>query len=226
MVAENASIKDAIESLGVPHTEVEAMTVNGIPVGFSYRLQSGDETAVYPDRDVPGNASLPSLRSPSPSPALFICDVHLGRLGRLLRLLGFDTLFRNDYTDSEIAAIARQQGRIVLTRDRGLLKRSEVTHGYCVRSDNALVQAKEVLRRFDLSGETDPFTRCAECNGMILKVEKSAVVELLEEKTRRYYDDFFRCSGCGRVYWEGSHFLKLKVLVEELIKPEEGIHKI
>ncbi len=214
----NASIKDAIESLGIPHTEIGSIAVNGEFVGFSYRLESDDEVTVRPDEASPGLTSFQRLRPLPPRPAVFICDVHLGRLSRMLRILGFDTLFRNDYTDGEMAAIARQERRIVLTRDRGILKRREVTHGHCVRSDDWREQVREVLRRFDCADSIHPFTRCTDCNGGIEPVEKSGILDRLEEKTKRYYDEFSRCLNCGKVYWEGSHYRKLKIAVEELIK--------
>jgi uncharacterized protein with PIN domain len=216
--SESASIKDAIESLGIPHTEIGAIIVNGASVDFTYCLKSNDEVAVYPDEKLPDLEPLVRLRPLPPRPAAFICDVHLGRLGRILRILGFDTLYRIDFADSEIAVIARQEGRIVLTRDRGILKRREVTHGYCVRSDDRREQVREVLRRFNLAGMVDPFTRCADCNGNIEPLEKSAIIDRLEEKTKQYYEEFSRCRDCRKLFWKGSHYQKLKIMMEELIK--------
>jgi hypothetical protein len=216
--SERASIKDAIESLGIPHTEIGAIIVNGKSVDFTYCLKNNDEVAVYPDEKPPDLELLVRLRPLPPRPAAFICDVHLGRLGRILRILGFDTLYRIDFADSEIAAIAREEGRIVLTRDRGILKRREVTHGYCVRSDDRREQVREVLQQFNLTGMIDPFTRCADCNGRIETLEKSAIIDRLEEKTKQYYEEFSQCRDCRKIYWKGSHYQKLKTVVEELKK--------
>ncbi|NLE75927.1 MAG: Mut7-C ubiquitin/RNAse domain-containing protein, partial [Chloroflexi bacterium] len=174
--AERASVKDVIEALGAPHTEVEAILVNGAAVGFGYLVQDGDWISVYP-----AFASLPlpqtmRLRPPLPAEARFVLDAHLGRLTAYLRMLGFDALYRNDFADEELARLAQEDGRILLTRDRGLLKRSVVTHGYCIRSTQAVAQAAEVLRRFDLGAGVQPFHRCLRCNGTLQPVERSAVL--------------------------------------------------
>ena len=140
----------------------------------------------------------------------FVVDVNLGRLARMLRLLGFDTLFSNAYADAEIVAISEAQGRIVLTRDRRLLHAKAVTHGYWVRSVWPRRQVDEVVRRFDLADQVRPFSRCADCNGRIEPVPKEQVADRLEPKTKKYYETFYRCPDCGKVYWEGSHIGKLR----------------
>ena len=140
-------------------------------------------------------------------------DVNLGKLARRLRLLGFDTLFSNAYTDPEIAAISQAQHRIVLTRDRRLLHAKTITHGYWVRSDIPAQQLEEVVRRFDLAGAARPFSRCATCNGLIEPVAKRDVLPLLEPGTRRHYEKFYRCRACGKVYWEGPHITRLRQLL-------------
>jgi hypothetical protein len=147
--------------------------------------------------------------------------VHLGRLARALRVLGFNTLYRNDYTDHEIVAIASSDHRIVLTRDRGLLKHSAVTHGYCVRSTEWREQAHEIIERFDLQKVSVPFSRCALCNGIIARVEKNEIIDLLKGQTKKCYDIFSRCDSCGKIYWEGSHFAKLRELVGELLNQKK-----
>ncbi len=146
----------------------------------------------------------------------FVLDAHLGRLAAYLRLLGFDALYRNDYADEELARISQEEGRILLTRDRGLLKRSAVTHGYAIRETASKTQVREVLRRFDLFRAIEPFTRCLACNGRLEPVEKAAVLAQLPEETRRYYEEFWQCQGCGKVYWQGSHYEKMREFVEEI----------
>ncbi len=210
------AIKDAIESLGVPHTEIEVILVNQVSVDFSYRLNDNDDVAVYPVFESFDITPLLRLRTRPLRTTAFICDVHLGRLCRMLRILGFDTLYRNDYEDNEIVSIAQQEGRIVLTRDRGILKHKAVSHGYCVRSSDWRRQAREVIRRFDLSHSLHPFSICVSCNGRVAKVSKSAVIGCLQEKTKRYYDNFSRCQACGKIFWEGSHYAKLQEFVKEL----------
>lgn len=212
------SVKDTIESLGVPHTEVDVILANGASIDFSYRLHDGDDVAVYPVFESLDVTAVTRLRPAPLRKVAFVCDVHLGRLCRALRMLGFDTLYRNDYKDPEIVEIARAEHRIILTRDRGLLKHASVTHGYCVRSSAWREQTREVIERFDLRGEAAPFTRCVECNGSIAPVEKKEIVDLLDEKTKRHYDAFSRCLSCGRIYWKGSHYTKMREQVGELIE--------
>jgi len=198
-------IKDPIEAFGVPHTEVELIVVNGESVGFDYRLRHGDRVVVYPVFESFDVSPLVKLRDRPLRRTAFVIDVNLGKLARQLRLLGFDTLYDNRYRDDEIADIAAAQHRIVLTRDRRLLFARRITHGYWVRSVRAERQVEEVLGRFDLRGCIEPFQRCMVCNGLMEEVAKAEVLHLLEPKTRLYYQEFYRCTGCAKVYWEGSH---------------------
>ena len=145
-------------------------------------------------------------------------DAHLGRLAAYLRLLGIDCLYRNDYADEEITEISNNENRICLTRDRGLLKRNMVTRGYCLRSLDSRQQVKEVLRRFDLVRKVKPFQRCVHCNGMLEDVDKKEIIDQLLPKTKRYYDEFKRCSACGHVYWKGSHAERIVKLIESLLE--------
>ena len=203
-------IKDPIEALGVPHVEVELIVVNGESVGFDYRLRDGDRVAVYPVFESLDVAPAVKLREKPLRKIAFVVDVNLGRLARLLRLLGFDALFSNAYADDEIVAISEAQGRIVLTRDRRLLHAKAVTHGYWVRSVWPRRQVDEVVRRFDLAGLIRPFSRCADCNGRIEPVAKDAVADRLEPKTKKFFEKFYRCPDCGKIYWEGSHVDRLR----------------
>jgi hypothetical protein len=197
-------IKDPIEVLGVPHTEVELIVVNGQSVGFDYQLQDGDRVAVYPVFTNVNIDSLVRLRETLHN-YRFILDVHLGKLAKLMRLLGFDTLYRNDYRDADIVNIAVNEQRIVLSRDRRLLYFKHISHGYWVRAVNVKIQIDEVLRRFDLHGLIQPFARCLICNGVMVPVAKADVLQHLEPKTRLYYEVFRQCESCRRIYWEGSH---------------------
>jgi uncharacterized protein with PIN domain len=206
-----------VESLGVPHTEIDVILVNGASVDFSHRLYNCDDVAVYPVFESLDVTNVTRLRPAPLRTVTFICDVHLGRLARALRILGFYTLYRNDYTDHEIVAIASSDHRMVLTRDRGLLKHSAVTHGYCVRSTVWREQAREIIERFDLQKVSVPFSRCALCNGIIARVEKNEILGLLEDQTKKCYEAFSQCGSCRKIYWEGSHFVKLRELVKELI---------
>jgi uncharacterized protein with PIN domain len=211
------SIKDAIEAVGVPHTEVDLILVNGISVDFSHRIEHGDFISVYPvferlDISVVTRLRPAPLRNPR-----FVLDVHLGTLAKKLRMLGFDTRYETGYTDGEIARIASDERRIVLTRDIGLLKRSEVERGYWLRSQTPAKQFLEVLEQFDLFSKSSPFSRCLNCNGIIRRVGKHEVEKLLQPKTRRYYDEFYRCDSCGKIFWKGSHYLRMMREIEAIL---------
>jgi uncharacterized protein with PIN domain len=213
-----ASVKDRIESLGVPHTEVGAILVNGQPVTFFYLIQNGDRVAVYPEFHRLSPPGLAVVREPYTGEKRFVLDVHLGKLANYLRMLGFDTLYRNDYVDEELARIAGDDGRILLTRDLGLLKRREVIYGYYVRSLDPSQQVAEVLHRFDLIDAIEPFHRCLACNGLLTAVDKGEILDRLLPKTRRYYDEFYRCRVCEQIYWKGSHFERMQRFIEDLHK--------
>ncbi len=210
-------IKDPIEAMGVPHPEVDLIVVNGESVGFDYGLRPGDRVAVYPVFESFDITPVVKLREAPLRKTAFVVDVNLGRLARKLRLLGFDTLYSNAYADEEIVGIAAEQRRIVLTRDRRLLHAKVVTHGYWVRSVRVGEQVAEVVRRFDLAGQVKPFSRCAECNGEIEPVAKEEVADRLEPKTKLYYDRFYRCRSCGKIYWEGTHVGKIRQRLGSLL---------
>jgi uncharacterized protein with PIN domain len=213
-----ASVKDMIESFGIPHTEVELIIVNGRSVDFSHIVTDRDHISVYPMFESLDIRPLLRLRPAPLRRPTFVLDTQLGRLARYLRLLGFDTLYRNDYSDDGIALISSQQGRILLTRDRRLLHRSIVTRGYYVRATDPLRQIEEILQRFDLYNDIQPLTRCIRCNGLLTEVDKEVVIDRLQPKTRRYYNRFRICRDCDQVYWKGSHFNKMLGLIDAFRK--------
>ena len=210
------SVKDLVESLGVPHTEIDVILVDGESVGFERRLTGGERVAVYPTFERFDVSSLTRLRPEPLREPKFIADVHLGKLARYLRLLGFDTVYERELDDAAIASRSRDERRIVLTRDRGLLKRSAVTHGHAVRSMNADAQLLEVVEAFDLRERTAPFSRCLKCNGPVRSVERELVEHRLPKYTRLAYGHFFRCEHCGSIYWPGAHFARLRSLVDSV----------
>jgi uncharacterized protein len=217
--ARGQTVKDLIEASGVPHTEVDLVLVGGRSVDFGYRLQDGDRVSVYPVFEALDISSVTQVRPRPLRRTRFIADVHLGRLVRYLRLLGFDTLYRNDWADAELVERAAREQRIVLTRDRGLLKRAAVDHGYLVRETDPRKQLDEVIERFDLRGAIEPFTRCPVCNGTVEPVDKEEVLGRLLTRTARYYEEFWRCGECGRLYWKGGHYRSLRALVSSVSKP-------
>lgn len=214
----SASVKDVIEALGVPHTEVDLILANGDSVDFTYLVRDGDRISIYPVFEAIDITPLVRLRPRPLREIRFVLDVHLGRLAVYLRLLGFDTLYRNDYADKELAHVSSSQARVLLTRDRGLLKRSVVTHGYWVRSTSPPQQLVEVLRRFDLFASLKPFNRCLHCNGLLEVVDKETISDRLPPKTRQYYDEFHCCLDCARIYWPGSHFQRMQQFIQSVLQ--------
>jgi len=210
------SVKDAVEAIGVPHTEVDLILVNGKSVDFGYLVRDGDRISVYPVFESMDITPVIRLRPEPLRDPSFILDVHLGKLARWLRLLGFDAVYRNDFTDEALIGQALVESRIILTQDRGILKRSCVTHGYFVRSCRADGQILEVLRRFDLARLIRPFTRCLPCNGEVLPVEKSSILDLLPRRTSKDFVDFYQCRACGKIYWRGSHYERMMKKIEDL----------
>lgn len=202
------AIKDTIEALGAPHTEVALVLANGTPVGLDYRLQDRDRISVYPlfrlfDVD------------PEKRPR-FVLDVHLGRLAAYLRMCGFDARYRNDYDDETLVSIADTEGRILLTRDRGLLKRSRVRRGYCVRASEPRRQIVDVLRRYRLKDEIRPFGRCMACNGELEAVEEADLVESPPRAALQAGGELRRCRACGRLYWKGTHVERMRRLLDSI----------
>lgn len=210
------SIKDLIESIGIPHTEVDFIIVNSVSVNFNYLVQEGDCIGVYP---AVKSLDIYPLIHCQPEPLhcpVFILDVHLGRLAAYLRMLGFDTLYRNDYDNSTLADIAANQHRILLTCNRKLLMRKQITNGYFVRARQPQQQILEILARFDLYDKQKPFTRCMQCNGKTHAVSKQDIETRLLQKTKKYYDEFFQCTNCEKVYWKGSHYLKMLEMINNI----------
>jgi len=213
------AVKDAVEALGVPHVEVDLILVNGEPVPFTYRLQDGDRVAVYPVFESLDISPLTRLRpSPLRHPT-FLADVHLRKLARLLRLLGFEVWFKPDADDRQLIQISVEEGRILLTRDRHLLKHGALAHGYWVRAERPVEQSREVIRRFDLLGLMRPFTRCLECGGLLRPVEKEDVIDHIPPRTAAWLEEYVMCQRCGKLYWRGTHYGHLKRLVSEILSP-------
>ena len=211
-LAAKTSVKDLVEACGIPHTEIDMLRVDGEAVDFQCGIDHAVSVEVYGCDEVPAGSAGALLQSRAPR--RFALDGHLGKLARHLRLLGFDTAYRSDIDDQELMVCA-DEDRALLTRDRRLLMRRELRHGYCPRSDEAVAQTQEVLRRFRITAdEFAPFTRCLRCNGRLLPVDKQAVESCLEPLTKRYFERFHQCPGCGRIFWSGSHTRRLWQLVD------------
>jgi hypothetical protein len=202
--ARAATLKNAIESLGVPHTETGRLTVNGAPATLSRIVREADAIEVFPQ-----HAADVALDGP---PA-FIADAHLGGLARLLRMLGFDTLFENAYTDQQILQLIARERRILLTRDRELLKCRDVSRGCFVRALKAEAQLSEVVARYALARHARPFTLCLHCNVRLETAEPDAVAARVPQPIAARYTRFARCPGCERIYWEGSHWEHMRAML-------------
>jgi uncharacterized protein with PIN domain/sulfur carrier protein ThiS len=216
------SVKDLIESLGPPHPEVDVVLVNGEAVDFSHRVEHGQRLAIYPAFSSIDVAPLVRVGPPALPEPRFVLDVGLGRLAGLLRMLGFDTLWRNDYADAVLARVSRDEQRLLLTRDIGVLKRSEVLHGYFPRETDPSLQLVEVVRRFQLTGHMRPFTRCLACNAPLSAASPEEVRGRVPERVHATFTRFQQCPGCQRVFWAGSHHARMQVIIDKLRELERG----
>jgi uncharacterized protein with PIN domain len=210
------SVKNIIEAIGVPHAGIDIILVDGVSVGFDHILRGGEQVSVYPAFESFDISPLVKLRAKPLRLTRFVVDVNLGKLARKLRLLGFDTLFRNDYGDDEIVADAVREKRIILTRDIGVLKHGAVTHGYWLRSEDPKKQVTEVMERFQLQNSIRPFSRCSNCNGKLVTIDKEAVESRLQPDTFAAFDTFWQCGSCKNIYWKGSHYDRICEWVERL----------
>jgi len=200
-----ASIKDIVESLGIPHTEVGAVRVGNQTTDFGFIPEPGQQIRVS-EIAPPFDVTRPSQLRPVPLPTVrFVVDVNVGRLAALLRLAGFDTAYENGLRDEEIAERAHQEKRIVLSKDRALLKRNKIVFGRLVRAVQPDAQLVETVQFFGLNGPGKLFSRCLRCNRTLQPVAKAAILHQLEPRTKKYFNTFKTCPDCGRIYWRGSH---------------------
>ena len=201
-----ASVKDIIESFGVPHTETGCILFNNTPVDFSF-IPASCGTLQVDAIPTPFKLRQPSLLRPEPADNIkFIADVNVIKLGKLLILLGFDVVFSPSWSDGKIADMADKTGRIVLTRDTGLLKRSKIVFARRIRADLPYDQLVETILFFGLTPFISFFSRCTKCNKKLKPVSKREVLDLLEPKTKLYFNSFFQCPECKKVFWQGSHY--------------------
>ena len=208
---------EAIESLGIPLSEVDLVLVNGQPVSRSHRLFENDYISVYPAFETLDISELKENNVPPLRITRFILDAHLGKLAKYLRMLGFDTLYQNDFEDSEIVEKAAGENRIILTRDKNLLKSIKVTHGYYVRAIEKHDQLREVVRKFDLYSQFKSFTRCMTCNAELVSIEKHKIMHNIPPEVANSFEEFFYCAHCEKVYWKGSHFNKMEEFIRSLL---------
>ncbi|MFM0741480.1 Mut7-C RNAse domain-containing protein [Paraburkholderia xenovorans] len=222
--ARGATAKHMIEVLGVPHTEVELILVNDESVGFNHLLADGDRVAVYPKFEALDIQPLLRVRERPLRVMRFIADAHLGGLAPLLRLAGFDTLYDNHYPDADIEALAAAQQRVVLTRDRELLKRRSITHGCYVRALKPREQLREVFERLDLAGSAQPFRLCLMCNAPLRRIAREEVGARAPDGVLQRHRLFVTCDVCRRVFWEGTHWQRMRALMDSVAARTEPVH--
>jgi uncharacterized protein with PIN domain len=217
------SVKDGVEALGVPHTEVGEILVNGISVDFNYLLKDRDKACILPFSP-PVDVTKATLLRPVPlERPSFVVDINVARLGSLLRLMGLDTVYNHAWRDKDIAAISKDEGRIVITRDRSLLKRKIITYGRLIREERPWAQLFEVIKFYNLKSWLFPFSRCSFCNETLRPVQKEDVLDRLEPLTRLFYNEFTECPKCGKVYWSGSHKQRIKERILVMLEKSQQL---
>jgi hypothetical protein len=212
-----ASIKDVIESLGVPHTEIETLQANNTEVSFAYIVQDGDHIEIFPQVPPVDIVKTTLLRLYSLEEIRFVVDTNVGKLASLLRMAGFDTFYKNGLDDAELAHISQNEKRILLTRDRKLLNRKNIVYGHLVRECKPEMQLKEIISFYGLKDQLKPFSRCMACNGLLEPVRKETIIHRLKPLTKKYYNTFQRCSQCDKLYWPGSHKDKMTTILKKAL---------
>jgi len=211
------TVKDVIESFGVPHVEVDLILINGESAGFETRVRNGDRISVYPTFERLDISAIAQLRAmPLRRPA-FVADVHLRKLARWMRQLGLDVAHDPSASDRELIRKSLDENRILLTRDRALLRHGILTHGYWVRAIHPREQVVEILRRLNLGDQVHPFTRCTICNSRLWPVDKCDVLDRIPPRTAMWLNEYVACEGCGKLYWKGTHFLGMQQSIKEML---------
>lgn len=213
-----SSVQDVIQSLGVPLDEIDLILVNQQSKGFDYMLQNGDRISVYPVFERFDVSEISQVREKPLRNPTFVCDVHLGRLCKYLRMLGFDTLYSTRYTPEELITISGQGKRILLSKSYRLTHHKDVDRSYLIRFSDPLEQIKDLIGKLDLWGRADPLTRCLNCNDRLVTAEKQDILHRLQALTVRYYTEFFRCPACDQIYWKGSHFENMLEFIHQHLK--------
>lgn len=213
---ERASIKDMIEALGIPHSEVDLILVNDESVDFSSIVRNEDRISVYPVFESLNIKQISRVRPEPLRETKFVLDVHLGKLAGSLRMLGFDTLYQRDCTPDKVIALSLSEKRIIISKSRNLLKRKEITHAYCLNSSDPEMQTKLVLKRFGLFENINPFTRCMECNSPLDIIARDKVIDKVPLDVREKQEEYKYCRDCAKVYWKGSHYKKMRERIGRL----------
>ena len=217
VLGDDATVLTVLETAQIPEDAVDLVLVNGEPVASSHLLADGDRVSIYPVFESFDIRSVTKTREQPLRVTRFVLDVHLGKLGSFLRMLGFDTLYERVITDEELVRLSVSEQRLLLSRDRALVESGRLTRAYAVRETDPHRQLTEVLRRFDLGTSVRPFSRCMRCNATLSAVPKDAVIEQLPQKTAAFYNEFVRCPRCGQVYWRGSHYRRMARFIDRIL---------
>lgn len=190
--------------------------VNGKSIRFDHLNNDGDDISVYPLFESLDISDVQHLRAKPLRNPMFIADVHLEKLARYLRMMGFDVLYENNFEDDEIIRISLAEKRAILTKDLGILKRNEVTHGYWVRNSIVKEQVVEIMKRFDLIKLIIEFTRCIECNTILKSISKQEIIDEFPPKVTKSQTEFSRCPSCKKLYWKGTHHQRMLSFIKTI----------
>lgn len=216
------SVKDLIESFNIPHTQVNMIIVNDEQRNFSYLVHDNDRISVYPFFHTFNVSSISKIHQKIPNKIRFIADQHLGKLARNLRMCGLDTEFNKHFHEVELVKRANKEERILLTKDHNILKRNDLSFGYFVYASDPEEQLEEVLLQFKLKNEIHFLSRCLECNALLTPIEKSKVENRLPDKVRALHNEFTYCNQCDKIYWQGTHYQKMKQKINTILETTRG----
>jgi uncharacterized protein with PIN domain len=216
------SIKDMIEALGVPHTEIDLILVNGKSVGFNYILQNRDRVSVYPVFESLNITDVTLLRKIPLRRHKFIADINLGNIVKYMRVLGFDLYYDSLLSTREIIEISKRESRIILTKSRKLLKFKDVTHGIFIRPGATTEQIRRIIDYLDIKDNIKPFSRCLRCNNLLKSVLKEKILDRIPPKTKELCDEYVQCRSCDNIYWKGTHFINMKKVVRQILNQKES----
>lgn len=211
------SIKDMIEALGVPHVEVDLILINGKSVDFNYIIQAEDRVSVYPVFESLNIEKVTHLRKIPLRCTKFIANVNLGEITKYMRLLGFDVYFDPAISAQEIIKISKNENRIILTKSRKLLKFKEVSHGIFIRPGKTEDQVRRIMDFLDIKNQVRPFSRCLLCNTRLEKIPKENIRDRIPPKVKELYDEYNHCTSCDRIYWKGSHQIKMQNVIDQIL---------
>lgn len=220
------SIKDAIESLGVPHTEIDLILVNGKAVAFNYILEDEDRVSVYPVFESLNISGVTRLRKLPLRKSKFIADINLGNIAKYMRVLGFDLFFDPRLSPREIIEISKRDHRIILTESRKLLKFKDVSHGIFLRPGTTAQKIKRIIDYLDIKDKVDPFTRCLRCNSLLEAVAKEKILDRIPPKAKAYCDRFVLCRTCDKIYWKGTHCTHMQKVVDQILEPKVSVSHV